>query len=289
MLTELSSVIVGGIAVGALYAVMSIGLSLVYGVTRIFNFAYGSFLVWGGYLAWVLYNYTGVGYIGIFPVVIIVTFILGAVTQKAIIAPLLRKPLWDVTTMMVTLALALLMDSASLLIFGPYAKRLPPIFDSSLNLGGFSLSANELGTVTLAILAVLTLEIFLKKTMMGQAVEAVSQDETGAKIVGIPINRVRMYGFGISTTIAGMSGIIIGSTYFISPLSGWAPFCKAFVITAFGGAGSLKGTLYAAFILGLIEALVAWQIGNSWVMAFWFLLLATILIWKPKGLLGKWG
>jgi branched-chain amino acid transport system permease protein len=289
MISELINVLIGGISIGALYALMSIGLSLVYGVTRIFNFAYGSFLVWGGYLGWLIYQHLHFNYLSMIAAVLVIMFILGTVTQITIISPLLNRPNWDITTMMVTLALALVMDSTSLIIFGPYSKRLPAMFDVTLNFGNFSLSADEFGRVILSVLIVLSLELFFRKSMMGQSIEAVAQDETGAKIVGIPLNRIRIYAFGISASIAGISGIIIGSTYFISPLSGWAPFCKAFVIVAFGGAGSLTGTLFAAFLLGEMEALIAWQIGTSWVMVFWFVTLAIVLIIKPKGLLGKWG
>lgn len=289
MINELLNVLIGGIALGALYAVMSIGLSLVYGVTRIFNFAYGSFLVCGGYISWLLYKYLNFGYPAIFLILIVVMFILGAITQKVIISPLLDRPNWHITTMMVTLALAMVMDSGFLLAFGPYAKRLPPIIDSTFNLYNIAFSGNEIGRVLIAIVIVIALELFLKKTMMGLSIEAVAQDETGARIVGIPISWIRICAFGISAVIAGVSGTIIGSTYFVSPLAGWAPFCKAFVVVAFGGAGSLRGTLYAAFILGEMEAIVAWLVGTSWVMVFWFLTLAVVLIIKPKGLLGKWG
>ena len=115
---------------------------------------------------------------------------------------------------------------------------------------------------------------------------AVSQDNIGAMIVGIPINRLFSVTFGISTVLAGIAGIFLGSTYFISPEGGWLFFVKAFVIVALGGIGSLSGSLIAALILGIVESAVSWQFGSIWVMPAWFFVLMFILVIRPKGLFG---
>jgi branched-chain amino acid transport system permease protein len=115
---------------------------------------------------------------------------------------------------------------------------------------------------------------------------AVSQDILGARVVGLSVNKVFAATFGISTVLAGISGLFLGSIYFVSPQVGWNHFIKAFVIVALGGAGSVDGALYAAFILGTSENLVQWGFGPLWVMPFWLLVLIVVLAVRPRGLLG---
>jgi len=286
---EIIDVLIGGIAVGSLYAVMSIGLSLVYGVSRTFNFAYGSFLIWGAYLSWILMDYFYFNYAAVFIIVIIVMFFWGVVVETVIIGPLRKQSNWQISSMMVTLALALVMDSISMFIFGPYVKRLPPLSTMKIHIGDFIFSTSEIGMVLISIFVVIALEVILNKTRQGMSIKAVAQDVVGAQIVGIPITKMYKWAFGISAAMAGVSGVLLGSKYFISPLMGWAPFSKVFVIVAFGGLGSIRGTLYAAFILGILEAFISWQIGASMIMFIWFIILIGVLAIKPRGLLGDWG
>jgi branched-chain amino acid transport system permease protein len=117
---------------------------------------------------------------------------------------------------------------------------------------------------------------------------AVAQDLTGTQIVGISEKRVFCYSFGISSVLASIAGILLTHKYSIFPMGGWTPFVKSFVVVFLGGLGSFKGTILAAFILGIIEAYVALYIGDVWVMPVWFVVLMIILILRPKGLFGKW-
>lgn len=155
-----------------------------------------------------------------------------------------------------------------------------------MNLGGTSIDKDRLLMLGISLSIVVTIKLFLSKTRQGMCMRAVSQDIEGAKVVGLPINRVFAVTFGISTFLAGISGVFLGSIYFLSPTGGWTHFIKAFVIAALGGVGSVDGALYAAFILGITESLVQWQFGSLWVMPFWFVVLLFVLSIRPKGLLG---
>ena len=119
--------------------------------------------------------------------------------------------------------------------------------------------------------------------------KAVAQDQTGAMIVGIDKNRVFSYVFAISFVLAGLGGILIGPKYFVSYMKGWDVMVKAWVITVFGGMGSLTGVVYAAFILAIIEAFVGWQLGLTWTLLVWFGVLLLVFIIRPQGLRGNWG
>jgi len=283
----LAEVLVSGITNGAVYAILALGLSLVYGISRIFNFAYGSFFTWGAYLGWVLLvGYFSFGYPIVFIIVCSLMFLLGLLVDRGIIHPLRQRANWQVTIWMATLGLALFMDNTVLVAFGPHIKSLPALFGGTINLGGFLISWHDMAMVLIAISIVIILEFFLGKTRLGMAMRAVAQDVVGAKMMGIPVDKVFRYIFAISVVMAGIAGILLASKYFITPRGGWEVFIKAFVIIAFGGLGSIKGTLYAAFILGIVEALVAWQLGFMWIMILWFVILLSVLIIRPRGLFG---
>ena len=121
------------------------------------------------------------------------------------------------------------------------------------------------------------------------AVRAVAQNPAGAQIVGIPKDVIFAATFAISTVMVGMGGILLAQKYFVTPTGGWDILVKSWVITAFGGMGSIRGGLYAAFILGMLEAFVGWMFGMTWVLIALFAVLLTILAIRPQGLLGKWG
>ncbi len=115
---------------------------------------------------------------------------------------------------------------------------------------------------------------------------AVAQDGIGARIVGIQTNRVFGYAFAISTALAAIAGILLAPKYFMYPLGGWTILIKAWIVVAFGGLGSVKGTIYSAFILGIVEALVGWHFGLQWPIVFWFAIMLATLAIRPRGLFG---
>ncbi len=282
-------VLISGIAQGAVYCVFAMGLSLVYGTARVLNFAHGSFFMVGAYGAWVLSDgYLGLNYAVMLTVLVPMLFLTGVVLERAIIRPLRWGRNWKMTTMMVTLGLAFLIDNLNLIVFGPEDKLLMPLFEGSVEVAGLAFSYQTFLVLFSAVLIVVCLELFLHRTRMGNAMRAVSQDMDGASMVGINVNQVFGYTFGLSVVLAGVAGVMLAPVYLISPLGGWAPFLKAFVIVVFGGLGSTRGVLYSAFILGIIEAFVIFEIGATWTMPVWLLTLLVVLMFRPQGLLGVW-
>jgi len=279
---------IGGIVNGATYAIMAVGLSLVYGVSRVFNFAYGSFFVFGAYFAWLLLKIPHSNFAIAFIGALIIMFALGLISEWASVRPLRWKPKWDITTMMSTLGLAILLNNIALVVFGPSKKVLPFIVEGNIHVGGFVITWHEIAVVLISLVVIFLLELFLKKTRTGMSMQAVSQDMTGAKIVGIPINRVFAYAFALSASLVTISAILLAPKVFFSPEGGWDTLCKAFVIVAFGGLGSVRGTLYAAFILAMVESAVAFYVGISWVLVVWFVVLLIVLAIRPRGISGIW-
>lgn len=287
MTHEVAEVLISGIALGSVYAIMSVGMTLVYGISRVFNFAYGSFYIWGAYLAYLLFGASsGMSYPAVFAIVIPVMFLFGLGVERGICAPLRRKADWQMLTVMSTLALAIFLDNASLIAFGPHKKSLPPLLEGSMNLGGFTVTTHEIATLVIAVSTMVIIGLFLGRTRLGKTMRAVAQDGIGARIVGIRINRVFGYAFALSTALAAIAGVLLAPKYFMYPLGGWTILIKAWIVVAFGGLGSVKGTIYSAFILGIVEALVGWRFGLQWPMVFWFVIMLATLAIRPRGLFG---
>ena len=208
LIYEIIDVIIAGLTNGSVYALMAVGLTLVYGVTKAFNFAYGSFFNFGGYAAWVLINVVGLagGYITIFLAVIPLMFVVGYGLEKTMVAPLRKRDEWEMKVMMLTLGLALFMDNLYAVVFGGRVKSLPAILEGTLEVGELVFNYQDIMIFFMSISGILLFGWILNNTRTGMAVQAVAQNPHGAKIVGIPKNRIFAATFAISTVMVGFGG-----------------------------------------------------------------------------------
>lgn len=288
-MTQIIEILLSGITQGAVYCVVAVGLSLVYGASRILNFAHGSLYSLGGFLAWFLV----VGHFNLplwlaVLVAIPILALVGIGIERLIIRPLRGSDNWKINTIMVTLGLAFIIENGLQLVFGPGTKTIPAFTEGVLEIGGITLSWYRIWIFAISLGLVAALEYFLSATRYGQAVRAVSQDMQGANQVGINVNQVFSLTFALSVVLTGIAGILLAPVFLISPLGGWAPFLKAFVIVVLGGLGSTKGAFVAAFVLAILEAFVIFYIGPSWAMPAWLVMLIAVLMIRPKGLFGVW-
>ena len=288
MISEIVDVFITGIVNGSVYALMASGMALVYGVSKVFNFAYGSFYTLGGYLAWLLFS-LNFGYPAVIVCTVPLLFLAGYFSEQWLVRPLRKRSDWEETSFVVTLGLAIFLDNFFQIIFGPYVKSIPMMKSGVLEFGHVTISYQDLSIIIISTALMGGLMLFLNRHRFGMAINAVAQDIFGAKIVGIPKNYVFSCSFGISTVLVGMGGILLAPKFFILPLGGWPILVKAWVITALGGMGSIRGSLFAAYILGIIDAVIAWKIGLTWSLFAWFALLLGTLIVRPQGFFGKWG
>jgi len=289
-LYEITDVIIAGLSTGSVYALMAVGMTLVYGVTKAFNFAYGDFFNMGGYFAWILIFGLGFqfgGYLGVLVIVMPLMFAVGYGLEKLLIAPLRKRADWENKVMMLTLGLALFLTSLYTVVFGARMKSLPPILDGILEVGQLVFSYQDIMIFVMSLGGIMLFGWLLNTTRLGMAVRAVAQNPIGAKIVGIPRERIFAATFAISTVMVGFGGILLSQKWFINPNSGGTIMVKAWVVTAFGGMGSIRGGLYAAFIIGMLEAFVGWMFGMSYGIIALFVLLLATLAFRPQGLMGK--
>jgi branched-chain amino acid transport system permease protein len=285
---EVAAVLAGGATIGGAYVIMAIGLSTVYGVSDVFNMAYGSMIMLSAYIAWLLSTtvFSSFGYPLVFLIVPAIMFGIGLSVEWGMIRVLRRKENWHITVIISTIGLALIMNNLILRFFGPFEKRIPALGGGVIEVGGFFVEEHRIIMLIIAAATVIALYFFFKRSRLGMSMRAVAQDLTGGDIVGIPRNKVFGYTFGLSAALAAVSGILLGSIYLLSPERGWIIFVKCFVIVVLGGAGSLLGAVIAAFTLGIIESLVSWQLGSIWVMPFWLAALLIILSVRPRGFFG---
>ncbi len=290
LMYEITDVIISGLTIGSVYALMAVGMTLVYGVTKAFNFAYGEFFNLGGYFAWILIVGIGIemgGYVTIFIIVILLMLAVGYGLEKALVSPLRKHEDWEMKVMLLTLGLGLFMSSLYMVIFGGRMKSLPPIIEGTLEIGQLVFTYQDIMIFFLSIGSILIFGWLLNNTRIGMAVQAVAQNPEGAKIVGIPKERIFASTFAISTAMVGFGGVLLSQKWFINPMSGSSIMIKAWVVTAFGGMGSIRGGLYAAFIIGMLESFVGWIFGLSYgIIALFILLLATLTL-RPQGLMGR--
>lgn len=287
---SLINVLISGVILASIYAVMALGLTLIYGVGRIFNFAHGSFILWGGYMMWLFSEQLKWNYFISMVLAIGLLFALGYIVDKVILLPLRKKPEYDygITSLLVTLGLALVAGNAGDLLFGTRLKTIDKIADGFLKMGNFTISYQDLSILFISVGVLIFLEVFLRKTTIGTALRAVSQDPTGAKIVGMNLNFLYAFTLALSGGLCAISGILLAPKLFIAPFIAWESLFKAVIIVIFGGLGSITGTLVSAFVLGFIEAFVSMYLGMFWVQPMWFFLLIVVLFVKPKGLFGEW-
>ncbi len=286
MVAQLLDVVISGLLNAAVYALLAMGMALTYGVAKIFNLAYGSLYSVAGYFAFVLFG-LGFGYPLVFVIILPSLFILGMFLERFAVRPVRGKKDWEVLVVMITLGLALFLDSMDLNVFGPYLKKLPPLFEGTVKAGSVVVNYTDIAVFCFSIVVITALILFLRKTTLGMAIRATAQDPTGAAIVGIKANTIFAIVFGIATVMAGIGAVLLASRYFVSYKVGWEILYKAWLITAFGGMGSLSGAAIAAVILSMVEAFSLWQLSSNATQMIWFAILVLTFIFRPAGIRGS--
>ena len=282
--------LVSGFVMGSIYALMTVGMTLIYGTLRTLNMALGAMVIVGGYASWMLFDGLGWGPVAGIVVAAIVAFAFGVFTQQVAVRPLIGRKGFDfeMTAFISTFALAIVLSNLALRIYGARNKAVPPVVRGRLHLlDGVSVSYHSLILAAIAIGTLVALGLFLSKTRYGLGIGAVAQQLDAARLMGIPVNRVYNLTMGVSSALAGVAGVLLGSIFFVSPNSGDLPLLKALIVAIFGGLGSVRGTIAAAYIIGLLEALISLYFGVKWSLPVLFVVIIVVLLIRPTGLYGK--
>lgn len=281
--------LVSGLISGSLYATMALGLTIIYGISRVFNFGHGMVALVGAYLAWIFVQgatAAGASLLLGLAVTLVVMFAFGIFLYKFAIGPLLKKPNWEISTVLFMLGLGIMLENILLQFFGPRIKSIPVFVEGSLRLWLVQINWHEVVIIFVVTTAIIGLNLFFKYTRTGQSMRAVAQSVQGAKVVGINIEKIFATTFGLAFVVTAFSGVLLSTKFFMNPHIGWDWMVKGFVIVSFGGLGSTSGAIFAAVILGIVEAMTMLYFGASWVWPIWFVIFLAILLVRPQGILG---
>ena len=278
--------LVSGVLVGGVYALIGIGLTLIFGVMRVINFAHGELLMVGMYLTFFAFTVLGVDPFLSVVLVAPAMFAFGALLQRVFIQRVLGA--LPQNQILLTIGLGLIMSNTVMLLFTSDYRILSTSYSSSaVSLAGMSVSKPLFVSflVTAAITA--ALYAFLIKTDTGQAIRATAQDREAAQLMGVNVRRIGLLAFGLGAALAGTAGALISPTYYIFPQVGGAFTLKAFVVVVLGGMGSIVGATLGGVVIGVVESVAANFFSSGLKELFVYVLFLLVLLVKPAGLLGK--
>ncbi len=290
-MTDIVAILANGFVYGSIYGLVAIGMTLIYGSLRILVMSQGSMVMAGTYVGWWALAEHGLNAVVALVLAFIVTFILGTVTELVSVQPLIGRAKevdLEMVTFITTFAVAILITNVALQHFGPFQKNVPVIVSGELNLvGGVSISYHELTMAGVSIVLMASLGLFLARTRWGLAIRAVAQDLDASRTLGVPVTRLYPLTMGLASALAGVGGVFLGGLYFASPTAGDAPLLAALIVVVLGGLGSLIGTIYAAYLVGLIQAFCEIEIGTTWTLTVLYAAILCILLVRPYGLKGS--
>ena len=282
---------INGILMGSIYGLAALGLTLIFGVLKVINFAHGSLLMVGMYAAYWAVILTGLHPYLTLVIVAPVMFVFGYLLQDFLIKPIfkaekdVREP---ITVIIVTTGVWYILDNLALLVFGPQYRNIQdnPLRGKMLEVGDMLISVPKLWGFCAAMATALLIYLFLQKTRMGRAVRATSLDRDAASLQGI--NQYKMYNVsvGIGTAVAGVAGVALVPFFNIFPSVGVLFDIKCFIIVVLGGLGSIWGALLGGMIVGVIESVGPQFMAATWTEAVVYALFLLFLFFKPSGLFG---
>ncbi len=279
----ISQAFINALMLGVFYILIALGLTLVFSIMGIINFAHGEMYMLAGYIVYYLSSCYHLNYFLTLIVAMLLIGAFGVVVEKLIFKPFRNQLL---SAFITSLGLSWILQSFALLSFGTLDKSVGSVFEGTITFLTFHLSLERLIITLIGILLVFMLYGFIRYTRIGQAMRAVSQDPEAAAVQGISIDRICSTAFFIGSALAAAAGVLILPIFMINPFVGNLPMMKALIIIILGGMGSIPGVLLAGLLLGFIESFGTLLLSGPAVGILSFAFVMVVLIFKPKGLLG---
>ena len=271
------SYLINGISLGSVYAIIALGYTMVYGIAKMLNFAHGDIIMVGSYVVYIAVSSLGLNPILSVVISAIACLVLGVVIEKVAYKPLRHAS--KLAVLITAIGVSYFLQNVALLIVVPAV---------SLKLGSLTITAETIVTILACVIIMICLTLFINKTKAGHAMQAVSEDQDAAQLMGINVNATISLTFAIGSALAAVAGVLLCSAYpSLTPYTGAMPGIKAFVAAVFGGIGSIPGALIGGILLGVIEILSKAYISSQLSDAIVFGVLIVVLVVKPTGILGK--
>jgi len=288
---EIIQQLINGLSLGAIYALIALGYTMVYGVLRFINFAHADVFMLGAFLGYyaapLVPAQTVWGGLAVLAAAMIGCALVGILIERLAYRPLRGAPTLNV--LITAIGVSLLLEYSGQVFFGATPRTFPELFPAQrFALGSLVISSNQVLVIGVTLALVAALQWIIHRTRIGTAMRAVAQNPRAAMLMGINTNRVIAFTFGLGSALAGAGGILYALNYpSIDPLMGVAPGLKAFTAAILGGIGNIPGAALGGLLLGLVETLVAGSALSTYKDAIAFIILLTILFFRPAGLLGK--
>lgn len=285
----LVSNLINGISLGSVYAIIALGYTMVYGIAKMLNFAHGDVIMVGAYMCFCSMTYLSLPPIVSILIAMVVCTLLGVIVEVLAYRPLRKAS--SLAVLITAIGVSYLLQNAALLIWGSAPKTFSsvvPFGSVSLFNGDLIITGESIVTVAACVVIMICLTVFTKKSRMGKAMRAVSEDKDAAQLMGINVNKTIAITFAIGSTLAAIAGVLLCSAYpALTPTTGSMPGIKAFTAAVFGGIGSIPGAMIGGVLLGVIEIFSKSYISSELADAIVFGVLIVVLLVKPTGLLGK--
>jgi branched-chain amino acid transport system permease protein len=291
MIVTILDIVIAGLVLGGLYALIAMGLSLQYGVARVFNVSHGEFIMLGALATWSLYTQKP---FGINPLIAIVicgpaAFILGFIIHRTLFKRLLTSSaspgVFESNSMLASFGLLFIIQNIALIEWGPEIRTYSYLRDT-VDLAGALFGANRLVTLGFAMVIGLAFYIFLARTRMGKAIRAAAQDPVTAGLMGVNINLVLALCFGFGAAMASIAGVLISMCYPVHAGIGLEYTVIAMIVVVLGGLGSIPGSFIGGFILGIIGSIVTYFEPGLALVAYYVIFILLLLV-RPTGIMGK--
>jgi branched-chain amino acid transport system permease protein len=276
---------VTGLALGAIYALAASGLGIVFGLFRVINFAHTQYMMVGAVCA-VSAAGAGLPYWVAALIGLLAAAVTGALTERFMVRPLVDKPSAQVNTLFVTLGLAIVLENAALMIRGSQPDYFVPPVTGVLEIGEVVLGADRIMAMLVAIVVFAGLELLVTRTRIGKAVLATAQNPEAAEIIGIPVSRVRLAAFVVGCGLAGLGGVLWGTLYSVTHVTGAQFLIISFVLVVMSGPGNIFGILLCSLLLGVSESLAGFFFDPKWQRLAVMLLFILVILYRPSGLFG---
>jgi branched-chain amino acid transport system permease protein len=286
---EISFLIQGGmngVMLGLNYALIALGLSLIFGIMGIVNFAHGEMYMLGGYVAYYLVGRFGLNFFVTIVAAVIMVGLLGVFLEKVLFRPLTTRPKEALTSFIVAVGLAWVLQMLAVICFGDLDRSVPSAFKGIIRMGGVVITKERLATIIIGIALIVLLNLFLLRTRIGRAIRAVAEDKEAAALQGVQVGRVSSLSFGVGCALASAAGALMAPIFSINPFLGGEVILKAFLVVILGGMGSIPGAMLGGLVLGFTESFGSLFFTVPTVSVITFILIIIILILRPQGLLG---
>jgi branched-chain amino acid transport system permease protein len=280
----LAQAALNGLVIGAMYMLMAVGFTLVFGIMRVVNFAHGEFYMLGAFAGFFTYVQWEMPFVVCLAIAAVTVGILGMLIERTLIQPFRSD---EMSGMIATLAISVIIQNGAVLLWGPSPRAMPDIVTGTLAIGPFSFPWSRLVVIVAAALIFVAFWLFMQRTRLGRAMRAVAQDTETALLQGIRVNYIYPLAFGLSVALAALAGALMGPVFSVSPFVGLTPMLKAFVVVILGGLGSVPGAVVGGLLLGMIESFTATIFGSLVSDILQLLLVILILLVRPAGLLGQ--